>query len=45
MTMRDDVLASIEDVDRRRTVGALTDINQTHLSGREARDWGGDDGK
>lgn len=40
MTLRDDVLAQIENDDDRRTVGALTDVNQTHLTAREARFWG-----
>jgi len=42
MTARDDLLAEIDDADDRRTVGALTDPLQTHLSRREARDWGGE---
>jgi len=40
-TMRDELLASIEDDTQRRKVGALTDIQQTHLTRRDARDWGG----
>ncbi|WP_225334900.1 hypothetical protein [Halomicrobium urmianum] len=43
-TRRDDLLAEIEDDDRRRTVGALTDLQQTHLTRRDARDWGGSRG-
>ncbi|WP_191906831.1 hypothetical protein [Haloarcula sp. CBA1129] len=39
-TMRDELLAGIED-DERRQVGALTDPLQTHLTRRDARDWGG----
>jgi len=41
-TMRDDLLAGIEDDDERRQVGALTDPLQTHLTRRDARDWGGE---
>jgi len=40
-TMRDELLADIEDDDERRRVGALTDPLQTHLTRRDARDWGG----
>ena len=40
-TMRDELLADIEDDDERRWVAALTDIQQTHLTRRDARDWGG----
>lgn len=40
MTLRDDLLDQL-DGDRRRTVAALTDLQQTHLTGRERRDWGG----
>lgn len=40
-TMRDDLLADIEDDDERRRVGALTDLQQTHLTRRDAQDWGG----
>lgn len=42
MTLRDDLLASIEDEDRRRIVAARTDVLQTHLTRRDAADWGGD---
>jgi hypothetical protein len=35
MTRRDQMLAVIEDSRRRRAVRALTDLYQTHLSGRE----------
>lgn len=41
MTRRDDLLAEIEDRGTRRTVGALTDLQQTHLTRRDASDWGG----
>jgi len=41
MTRRDYLLATIEDDADRRKVGALTDIQQTHLTRRDARDWGG----
>ena len=40
-TMRDELLAGIEDDNERRRVGALTDLQQTHLTRRDARDWGG----
>lgn len=40
-TRREALLASIDDADDRRTVAALTDLRQTHLTAREARDWGG----
>jgi|GEM_PF-4753495 len=38
---RDDVLDEIEDDDTRRQVAAITDLQQTHLTRRDARDWGG----
>ncbi|ACV46626.1 hypothetical protein [Halomicrobium mukohataei] len=38
---RDDLLDEIEDDDTRRRVGAITDLCQTHLTRRDARDWGG----
>lgn len=41
MTLRENLLAEIDDADDRRTVAALTDLRQTHLTEREARDWGG----
>jgi len=39
-TTRDDVLDAIKDDDIRRRVGAITDLQQTHLTRRDARDWG-----
>lgn len=41
MTMRDELLEEIDDPDDRRTVAALTDIKQTHLSPRDWRRLGG----
>ena len=40
-TTRDELLSNIEDDDERRRVAALTDLQQTHLTRRDARDWGG----
>ena len=42
MTLREHILGAIEDPDRRRTVAAITDVQQTHLSSRDAQDWGGE---
>ncbi|MFU1780703.1 hypothetical protein ACM16X_04915 [Haloarcula japonica] len=38
---RDDLLAAIEDEGTRQKVARLTDLQQTHLTRRDARDWGG----